>query len=118
MAARQLPQLFLGAFAGALSEAVKFKVIVMVALVGPAVISTLLATLATTGHLALWHVAVGNLLSGTLWTTEMSTRRRMVGEVAGPHRIVQAIALELGHFGGDAHDRVRCSAASPSSGWA
>jgi MFS family permease len=94
VAARQLPQLFLGAFAGALSEAVNRKVIVMVALVGPAIVSTLLATLATTGHLALWHVAVGNLLSGALWTTEMSTRRRMVGEVAGPHRIVQAIALD------------------------
>jgi len=94
VAARQLPQLFLGAFAGALSEAVNRKVIVMVALVGPAVVSTLLATLATTGHLELWHVAMGNLLSGVLWTSEMSTRRRMVGEVAGPHRIVQAIALD------------------------
>lgn len=94
VAARQLPQLFLGAFAGAISEAVNRKVIVMLALVGPAVISTLLATLATTGTLELWHVAVGNLLSGVLWTSEMSTRRRMVGEVAGPHRIVQAIALD------------------------
>ena len=94
VAARQLPQLVLGAFAGAISEAVNRKVIVMVALVGPAVISTVLATLATTGTLELWHVAVGNLLSGTMWTTEMSTRRRMVGEVAGPHRIVQAIALD------------------------
>ena len=94
VAARQLPQFFLGAFAGAISEAVNRKVIVMLALVGPAAISTLLATLATTGHLELWHVAVGNLLSGIMWTTEMSTRRRMVGEVAGPHRIVQAIALD------------------------
>ena len=94
VAARQLPQFFLGAFAGAISEAVNRKVIVMLALVGPATISTLLATLATTGHLELWHVALGNLLSGILWTTEMSTRRRMVGEVAGPQRIVQAIALD------------------------
>jgi len=94
VAARQLPQLVLGAFAGAISEAINRKVIVMMALVGPAVISTVLATFATTGHLELWHVAVGNLLSGTLWTTEMSTRRRMVGEVAGPHRIVPAIALD------------------------
>ena len=94
VAARQLPQFFLGAFAGAISEAVNRKVIVMLALVGPASISTVLATLATTGHLELWHVAVGNLLSGILWTSEMSTRRRMVGEVAGPHRIVQAIALD------------------------
>jgi len=94
VAVRQLPLLFLGAFAGALSEAVNRKLVVMVALVGPALVSTVLATLATTGHLELWHVAVGNLVSGTMWTTEMSTRRRMVGEVAGPHRIVQAIALD------------------------
>jgi MFS family permease len=94
VAARQLPQLLLGAFAGAVSEAINRKLIVMAALLVPAVVSTLLATLATTGHLALWHVALGNLVSGTMWATEMSTRRRMVGEVAGPHRIVQAVAID------------------------
>ncbi len=94
VAARQLPQLLFGAFAGAISEAINRKLIVMVALVGPAVVSTLLATLAMTGHLELWHVALGNLLSGTMWASEMSTRRRMVGEAAGPHRIMNAIALD------------------------
>jgi len=94
VAVRQLPLLFLGAFAGAISEAINRKLILMTALVVAAVTSTLLATLATTGHLELWHVAVGNLISGTMWTTEMSTRRRMVGEAAGPHRIVPAIALD------------------------
>ncbi|MDP1961981.1 MAG: MFS transporter [Reyranella sp.] len=94
VAVRQLPLLFLGAFAGAISEAINRKLILMTALVVAAVTSTLLATLATTGHLELWHVALGNLVSGTMWTTEMSTRRRMVGEAAGPHRIVTAIALD------------------------
>ncbi len=94
VAARQLPQLLFGAFAGAVSEAVNRKLIVMLALIVPAIVSTALASLATTGHLALWHVALGNLVSGTMWATEMSTRRRMVGEVAGPHRIVPAIALD------------------------
>jgi MFS family permease len=94
VAARQLPQLLFGAFAGAISEAVNRKTIVMLALTIPAFVSTVLATLATTGELALWHVALGNLVSGTMWATEMSTRRRMVGEVAGPHRIVPAIALD------------------------
>ena len=94
VAARQLPQLLFGAFAGAVSEAVNRKTIVMLALLVPAIVSTVLATLATTGHLGLWHVALGNLISGTMWATEMSTRRRMVGEVAGPHRIVPAIALD------------------------
>jgi MFS family permease len=94
VALRQIPQLLFGAFAGALSEAMNRKTIFMLALVIPALISTLLATLAFTGHLEVWHVAVGNLVSGTMWATEMSTRRRMVGEVAGPHRIVNAIALD------------------------
>jgi MFS family permease len=94
VAARQLPQLAFGAFAGAVSEAVNRKLIVMLALIVPAIVSTLLATLATTGHLALWHVALANFVSGTMWSTEMSTRRRMVGEVAGPQRIVPAIALD------------------------
>ena len=94
VALRQIPQLLFGAFAGALSEALNRKLIFMLALVVPAVISTLLATLAFTGHLQVWHVALGNLVSGIMWSTEMSTRRRMVGEVAGPHRIVNAIALD------------------------
>ncbi len=94
VAARQLPQLLFGAFAGAVSEAVNRKLTVMLALIVPASVSTMLATLATTEHLALWHVALGNLVSGSMWATEMSTRRRMVGEVAGPHRIVPAIALD------------------------
>ncbi|TAJ26059.1 MAG: MFS transporter [Reyranella sp.] len=94
VALRQIPQLLFGAFAGAVSEALNRKTIFMLALLIPALISTVLATLAFTGHLEVWHVAVGNLVSGTMWATEMSTRRRMVGEVAGPHRIVNAIALD------------------------
>lgn len=94
VALRQIPQLLFGAFAGAISEALNRKLIVMASLLGPAIVSTVLATLATMGELELWHVAVGNLLSGTMWASEMSTRRRMVGEAAGPHRIVNAIALD------------------------
>ena len=44
VAVRQLPQLLFGAFAGAVSEAVNRKLIVMLALVVPAFVSTVLAT--------------------------------------------------------------------------
>lgn len=94
VALRQIPQLTFGAFVGALSEALNRKLILMLALVVPALVSTLLATLAATGQLEVWHVALGNLVSGTMWSTEMSTRRRMVGEAAGPQRLVNAIALD------------------------
>ncbi|MBX3502323.1 MAG: MFS transporter [Alphaproteobacteria bacterium] len=93
-AARQLPQLLFGAFAGAVAESVNRKHVFLAALLVPASISAILATLAAFGHLALWHVVLGGLVSGTMWSTEMSTRRRMVGEAAGPQRIVQAIALD------------------------
>lgn len=94
VALRQIPQLLFGAFAGAISEALNRKLIVMAALLCPAIVSTILATLATMGQLELWQVAVGNLLSGMMWAFEMPTRRRMVGEAAGPHRVVNAIALD------------------------
>jgi MFS family permease len=94
VAARQLPQLLFGAFVGAMSEAVNRKLIVMLALIVPATVSTVLATLATMGQLGLWQIALRNLVSGAMWATEMSTRRRMVGEVAGAQRIVPAIALD------------------------
>ena len=94
IAVRQLPQLFFGAFVGAVSEAVNRKLIVLLSLTVPACVSATLAVLAATGHLSLWHVALGNLVSGAMWATEMSTRRRMVGEVAGPQRVVPAIALD------------------------
>jgi MFS family permease len=94
IAARQLPQLLLGAFAGAISEALNRKHILLFGLIASASLSAALATLAAADMLALWHVALGNLLSGAIWSTEMSTRRRMVGESAGPSRILQAIALD------------------------
>jgi MFS family permease len=93
-AARQLPQLLFGALAGAVAESVNRKHVFLAALLVPASISAILATLAATGQLALWHVVVGGFVSGTMWSTEMPTRRRMVGEAAGPGRIVQAVALD------------------------
>jgi len=93
-AARQLPQLLFGAFAGAVAEAVNRKHVFLAALLIPASISAILATLAATGQLALWHIVVGGFISGTMWSTEMPTRRRMVGEAAGPARMVPAIALD------------------------
>ncbi len=93
-AARQLPQLLFGAFAGAVAESVNRKHVFLAALLIPASISAILATLAASGQLALWHIVVGGFISGTMWSTEMPTRRRMVGEAAGPSRIVQAIALD------------------------
>ena len=89
VAARQLPQLFFGAFAGAVSEAVDRKLIVMLALILPASISTVLATLATTGHLELWHVALGNFAAGTI-SASMTISLRLTASDTAPAKAPKA----------------------------
>src|SRR6478609_5281764 len=84
-AARTLPMLLLGAFAGVMSEAVDRKRILLIGQVVAGLGSATIAVLAAFGVARPWHVGVAALLAGTVWSTEMSTRRRMVGEcVAGP----------------------------------
>ena len=41
-----------------------------------------------------WHVAVAALLAGIVWSTEMSTRRRMVGECVEGALVPRALALD------------------------
>ena len=83
-AARTLPMLLLGAFAGVMSEAVNRKHILLAGQVMSAIVSATIAVLAAFGVVQPWHVGLAALLAGTVWSTEMSTRRRMVGEsVAG-----------------------------------
>ena len=41
-----------------------------------------------------WHVALAALVAGIVWSTEMSTRRRMVGESVPPALVPRALALD------------------------
>lgn len=93
-AARTMPMLFLGAFAGVMAEAVNRK---RVLVLGQFVTSAASATVAMLGMLGAarpWHVAVAALIAGTVWSTEMSTRRRMVGESVPPNLVPRALALD------------------------
>jgi len=93
-AARTLPLLLFGALAGAVSESINRQKILTSGMLATSVVSTLLATAAAADYLGVLGIAIGSFFSGTVWATEMSTRRRMVGEAAGPGRVAQAIALD------------------------
>ncbi len=81
-AARTLPMFCFGALAGVLSDAVNRKHILTTGMFVSAISSTCVALLAIAGVVRPWHVAVAALVSGTVWATDMATRRRMVGEIA------------------------------------
>jgi MFS family permease len=93
-ASRTMPMLFLGAFAGVMAEAVDRKRVLIIGQLVTAAASAAVATLGLLGTARPWHVAVAALVAGTVWSTEMSTRRRMVGESVSPALIPRALALD------------------------
>ncbi len=93
-AARTMPMLFLGAFAGVMSEAVDRKRVLVIGQLTTAAASATVAVLAALGSARPWHIALAALVAGTVWSTEMSTRRRMVGESVPPPLVPRALALD------------------------
>jgi MFS family permease len=91
---RALPMLTAGALAGALAESLDRKRLLMAGQAATAAGAIVIAILSATGSLALWHLFLNGLLGGLVWTNELATRRRMVAEAAGAHRIVQAVAFD------------------------
>jgi MFS family permease len=93
-AARTMPMLLLGAFAGVMSEAVNRKHVLLIGQIVSSLSSATIAVLAIFGIAQPWHVAVAALVAGTVWSTEMSTRRRMVGECVEGPMVARALALD------------------------
>ncbi|HJP21432.1 MAG: MFS transporter [Alphaproteobacteria bacterium] len=42
-----------------------------------------------------WHVALASFVGGLVWTTDMPLRRRLLGDAAGPDRLVPAMGLDI-----------------------
>jgi MFS family permease len=93
-AARTLPMLLLGAFAGVLSEALDRRRVLLVGQIISGLASATIAVLAAFDIARPWHVGVAALVAGTVWSTEMSTRRRMVGECVEAAHVPRALALD------------------------
>lgn len=92
--ARMVPTMLLGAFAGALAERVNRRHLLMAGLIVMCLVSVSLTALAVSGRLAIWHVALGAVLSGIFWSGEFPVRRTMLGEMAGLGRLSAAMALD------------------------
>jgi len=91
---RMIPMALLGAFAGALAERFSRRRLLLMVLGCGVGTSLLQGGLAWSGHLQLWHVAVGAVLNGVFWAVDMPLRRTMLGELAGPGRTAAAMGLD------------------------
>jgi MFS family permease len=93
-AARSLPLLLFGGLTGVLCDALDRKRILVISMAVTATSSLAIAILACAGVVEVWHVAIAGFVSGLVWTTDMSARRRMVGEMAAPGMIARVIAMD------------------------
>ena len=93
---RLLPMGLLGAFLGAWAERLdrRWTLIGVVALMG--VISLVLAVLAQSGRLEVWHLAVASFVNGLGWATDNPVRRVMIGDSVGAERMGGAMSLDVG----------------------
>src|SRR5712671_5152147 len=60
---RSLPMLFLGPIAGVIAEAVNRKRLLLAQLLGMAMVSAVLALLALSGEIRVWHFALGGAVA-------------------------------------------------------
>jgi len=93
-AARTLPMFLFGAFAGVISEAVNRKRILLLGMLVTATSSATIGLLAWNGVAQPWQIALASFICGTVWSTEMSSRRRMVGDATSPDLLSRVIAVD------------------------
>jgi MFS family permease len=93
-AARTMPMLLFGAFSGVITESVSRKSVLQIGQLLTCASAAIIATLAIAGLVRPWHLAVSSFVSGMVWSTEMATRRRMVGESVEGGLVSRALALD------------------------
>src|ERR1700679_3834092 len=93
-ASRTMPMLLFGAFSGVVTEAVSRKRVLQIGQLLTLVSAITIATLALFGLVRPWHLAVSSFVCGMVWSTEMATRRRMVGESVEGRLVSRALALD------------------------
>ena len=92
---RLLPMGLFGALLGAIAERVDRRIALIFVVLQMMLNSAVLAVLAQTGHLALWHLAVASFLNGLGWATDNPIRRMMIGEVVGPEFMGRAMSADV-----------------------
>jgi MFS family permease len=91
---RMLPLAFFGALVGAMADRVERQKIVLGGLILLFFVALLLAWLAQSGRLEIWHLLAGSLINGFYWSTDMPARRTLLGAIAGAERTAPAMALD------------------------
>jgi len=93
---RLLPLALFGVAFGALAARIRRRTGLVVVQAVLTATSLALLAVAAAGHLAVWHLAVASVINGIAWAGDNPLRRALIGDVAGPARMGNAMALDVG----------------------
>ncbi len=91
---RFVPMALCSAIIGALADQMDPRRMLMISLLAITVMACAMLGLQLGGLLAYWHICASALASGMYWASDMPIRRKMMGEIAGPARLSQAMSWD------------------------
>src|SRR5438128_11520723 len=93
-AAGSLPVLFLGLYAGVVTDRRPKRGMLVLTAAGGMLLAFVLAALAYTGKVAVWHVLLLAFLLGSVNAFDMPARQAFVIEMVGREDLMNALALD------------------------
>ena len=91
---RAAPLLVVGFFSGSVADRFGRRTVILFSQAVNIVIPVVILLLLITGHLEFWHVALGVLFLGVVWSLDWPTRRSILPDLVGKKRIVDSMLLE------------------------
>lgn len=94
MMLRMLPLALLGMWLGVLAARLSRRRLLLAAYATMFATHLCLFLVSVWGHIEVWHLAVASAMHGVLWATDLPIRRGLMGDLAGPKRVAQAMSLD------------------------
>jgi MFS family permease len=91
---RLTPLVLFGSVIGTVADRWSPKIFLVAGLVLGAVAAGAIAILLVLGRADYWTVAIAVFASGIVWSMDMPLRRRMLGDISGPERLVTALSFD------------------------
>ncbi len=94
MTLRMLPLALLGLPLGALAVRLSRRQLMLVTHAAMFATYAVLLLVSLWGEVQVWHLALASAIHGVLWASDMPVRRGLIGDLAGPRRVAQAMSLD------------------------
>jgi len=94
MMLRMVPLAMFGLAFGALAARFSRRTGLLVCQAVLCVTTVVLLVISSLGAIEVWHLAAASFINGAVWASDMPMRRSLMGDIAGPTRMVHAMSLD------------------------